>query len=49
MSEAMLYRAFHVQGYELERYEFDAHRVLMHLRPQAHRVFCPKCLSRNIV
>ena len=49
MSQELLYHAFHVQGYESQRFEFDQHRVLIHLRPQPHRVCCSNCGSQNVV
>jgi transposase len=49
MSQALLYHAFHVQGYRCVNWEFDEHRVLMHLEPQEHRVCCPQCNSRKVI
>jgi transposase len=45
----MLYHAFHVQGYRLLKWEFDEHKVLIHLEPQEHRVCCSACRSRNVI
>ena len=49
MSQAMLYHGFHVSGYTLKKWEFDQHRVLMHLAPQEHRVCCSACSSQNVI
>lgn len=49
MSQAMLYHAFHVSGYRLQRWEFDEHKVLAHLEPQEHKVCCSQCGSRNVL
>ncbi len=49
MSQRMLYHAFHVQGYRLVEWEFDEHKVLMHVEPQPHKVCCSVCGSREVI
>ena len=49
MSHAMLYHAFHVQGYRLVKWEFDEHKVLMRVEPQQHKVCCSACGGRNVI
>jgi transposase len=49
MSSRMLYHAFHIQGYRLLEWEFDEHKVLMHVEPQPHRICCSCCGSRKVI
>jgi transposase len=49
MSHAMLYHAFHVQGFRLVKWEFDEHKVLMRVAPQQHKVCCSACGGRNVI
>lgn len=49
MSQAMLYHAFHVKGFSLDKFEFDQHRVLAFVNPQEHRVCCSACGSQDVI
>lgn len=49
MSSQLLYQVFRVAGYSLVKTEVEEHRLLLHVRPQPHRVCCSACRSRNVI
>lgn len=49
MSQKMLYHAFRVSGYRLLRWEYEQHRIFVHLEPQEHKVCCSSCGSRDVI
>jgi transposase len=47
-SQQWLYRIFEVAGYRMTKVELDG-GLLCHIEPQAHRVRCPACRSREVI
>jgi transposase len=48
MSQQALYQILGLQGYQIADVERDEKQLLVHARPQPHRVCCSVCGSRDV-
>jgi transposase len=48
-SQQWLYPIFQFRGYRVTKVETDERRLLLHVEPQAHKVCCPECGSRDVI
>ncbi len=49
MSQQALYQVLGMHGYQVTQIQRDEKRLLLHCRPQPHRVCCPQCGSRDVI
>lgn len=49
MSQQALYQILGLHGYEITKVEREEKQLLVHARPQPHRVCCASCGSRDVI